>query len=272
MQIRLTKAHIRAYSGGLAFILLIACLVVALYYFPVTYGDWWAYFRPAALSLANPYQVRGVLNPPWTFVLLHPLAVLPGRWGGVGIAFLSIVAVALLLRSPAKLVAVSASAPFIFVMVLGQLDALVLYGLMLPSSLGPLLILAKPQGAVLTVLTRINRRSLLVLGVVLVISMLVWGFWPAQMLRSGLVPDELRNASFFPFSLPLVPVLLYFGIKRRSDAFLCWATLCASPFFQMHSVLPAIACTIRETNDWRIWALLPILSWLVYAWHVGWVI
>jgi len=76
----LTKPRFRAYGLGIAFLFLLASLVVALYYFPVTYGDWWDFFRPAALSLPNPYQVKGVLNPPWTFVLLYPLALLPGRW------------------------------------------------------------------------------------------------------------------------------------------------------------------------------------------------
>lgn len=272
MWTRLIKPRFQAYGRGVAFFFLLACLVIALYYFPVTYGDWWDFFRPAALSLANPYQVSGVLNPPWTFVLLYPLALLPGRWGGVGIALLSIIAITLYLRSPAKLLAMSASAPFIFVIVLAQLDALVLYGLMLPASLGPLLILIKPQSALLTVLNRISRHSLVVLAGAFMISILVWGFWPAEMLRAGLVPDELRNASFFPYSLPLAPILLFHGIRKKSDALLCWATLCALPFFQTHSLLPAIASTIRETDDWRIWTVLTILSWLVYALHVGWVI
>ncbi len=262
MAILLTKPRILAYSRGIASFFLLGCLVVALYYFPVSYGDWRFFFRPAALSLTNPYQVKGILNPPWTFVLLYPLALLPERWGGVAIALLSIIAIAIFLRSPAKLLAMSASAPFIFVIVLAQLDALVLYGLMLPASLGPLL----------TVLNRISRHSLIIFAGVFMISILVWGFWPAQMLRAGLVPDELRNASFFPYSLPLAPILIFFGIRQKSDACLCWATLCVSPFFQMHSMLPAIACTIQETKDWRIWALLSILSWLMYAGHVGWVI
>lgn len=272
MSTQLAKPGLPSLYRTIAGFFLVGCLAVALYYFPVTYGDWWAYFRPAALSLSDPYRVRGVLNPPWIFPFLYPLALLPGRWGGVGIALLSMSAIVLYLKSPAKLLAMSASAPFVFVIVLGQLDALVLYGLMLPASLGPLLILVKPQDALLTLLNRINRRSLIVFLGVFILSMLVWRFWPAEMLRAGLVPDELRNASFFPYSLPLAPVLLYYGIKKKSDAFLCWATLCASPFFQTHSVLPAIACTIHETSDWKVWALLAILSWVVYAVHVGWVI
>jgi hypothetical protein len=272
MSIQLTKPRLPVIYRQIASFLILGCLAVALYFFPVTYGDWWRFFRPATLSLRDPYQVPGVLNPPWIFPLLYPLALLPGRWGGVGIALLSMLAIVLYLKSPFKLLAMAASAPFVFVIVLGQLDALVLFGLMLPAAIGPLLILVKPQSAILTILNRISRHSLLVLLGALIVSMLVWGFWPAEMLRAGLVPDQLRNASFFPYSLPLAPVFLYYGIKKKSDAFLCWATLCASPFFQTHSALPAVACTIRETSDWRIWSLLAFLSWLVYAVHVGWVI
>jgi hypothetical protein len=272
MAIWLTKPRFAAYGRGIASSFLLASLVAVLWHLPVTYGDWWGFFRPAALSLGHPYQVSRVFNPPWAFVLLYPLAVLPGRWGGVAIALLSIVAIALYLRSPVRVLAASASAPFIFVIVLAQLDALALYGLMLPASLGPLLILIKPQGSLLAVLKRINRHSLLILACVLLTSFLVWGFWPTEMLRAGLVPDELRNATFLPYSLPLTPVLLFYGLRKRSDALLCWATLCISPYFQTHSLLPAVAATIRETKDWRIWAAVTVLSWLVYAAHVGWVI
>lgn len=59
----LTKPRFLADRRGIGFVLLLGCLVVALYYFPVTYGDWWGFFRPAALSLPNPYQVKGILNP-----------------------------------------------------------------------------------------------------------------------------------------------------------------------------------------------------------------
>ncbi len=86
--------------GASLALLILAALYVGLHFLPVTYIDWLTFFRPAARSLADPYQIPGILNPPWTFVLLYPLAQLPGRWGGEAIAFLSIHAVALYDRSP----------------------------------------------------------------------------------------------------------------------------------------------------------------------------
>lgn len=264
---RYLRMSIQASTG----LLLVAFVYFLLVKMPVSYGDWIRFFRPASLAVANPYSVEGILNPPWTFALLNPLARLPERWGGAGLALLSSAAIVLYARSPWKVLAISLSAPFLFVLILGQLDALILYGLMLPAAFGSVLILIKPQSAALTMLKRLDRKTLFALGMALLISFLVWGFWPLQMFRFGIEPDSLRNASLFPYSLPLAPVLVYFGIRRKSDALLCWATLCAVPFFQTHSILPAIAVSVRESSDWKLWLALPILSWLYYALYLGWV-
>jgi len=261
-----------AYSLRLVIsVLMIAMVYIAFVYMPVTYGDWYKFFKPASLAISDPYEINGVLNPPWAFVLLYPLAQLPGRLSGAGLALLSIIAVVMYARSPWKALAICASAPFVFVIVLGQLDALILFGFILPESISSLLILVKPQGAFLTILNRLNIKSLVVLAVSVILSLGVWNLWPIKVLRYGLIPDVLRNASLFPYSLPIAFILAYYGVRRRSDALLCWATLCAVPFFQTHSILPAIATSIHEVKDWRIWLLLPILSWFYYAFYVGWV-
>jgi hypothetical protein len=123
----------------------------------------------------------------------------------------------------------------------------------------------------LTILNRVNRQSLIVLTLIIFGSLIIWGFWPLRMLRYGLVPDVPRNASLFPYSALLAPILIYYGKKRNSDALLCWATLCVIPFFQTHSMCPAIAATIRESNDWRVWILVSVLSWIYYSVVVGWI-
>ena len=245
--------------------LMVAAAYVAFVYLPVAYGDWYRFFRPASLAVLDPYRIRGILNPPWAFAILFPLAQLPGRLSGAGLALLSAIAVIMYVRCPWRTLATFVSAPFILVIVLGQLDALVLYGLMLPASIGSLVILIKPQGVILTLLKRISLRSFIVIAATVLSSLVIWGFWPAKMLRYGLVPDTLRNASLFPYSLPLAPILAYYGVRRKSDALLCWATLCAVPFFQTHSMLPAIAASVREIDDWRVWLLLPVLSWLYWG-------
>ena len=78
-------------SKPLKFILLIPIYVLVLWmpirYIPeVYYVDWISGFRPATwdiLSLRTPYEGHGVYNPPWTFILLIPLALLPATVGAI---------------------------------------------------------------------------------------------------------------------------------------------------------------------------------------------
>jgi hypothetical protein len=78
-------------SVGLALlsaVVLCSAIVVALLIFahlPVTYMDWIESFRPAAMEWQAPYR-PGIYNPPWLYIILHPIAWLEPRLGaGVGI-------------------------------------------------------------------------------------------------------------------------------------------------------------------------------------------
>ncbi len=177
---------------------------------------------------------------------------------------ISVIGIALYTRSPWKTLAAVASAPFIMLLIVGQLDALILYGFMIPAGLGWPIILIKPQAAFMTVLRRINRWSLLGVALTIIISVLIWGFWWQNSLPSSWTPDTLHNISLFPYTLVPGMALTYFGLRKDSDALLCLASLCISPFFQIHSVLPAVAAIIRETDDWRIWGAVAIGSWAFF--------
>ena len=64
-------------------ILIVSALVTAP--FIVSGIDWVTNLRPATLAflrLQNPYLVHGTFNPPWLFILLAPLAILPEAIGG----------------------------------------------------------------------------------------------------------------------------------------------------------------------------------------------
>lgn len=240
----------------------IGLLWAVLLVLPVTYADWFNYFGPAARRWFDPYSIHGVLNPPWTFLLLAPLGQLPGSAGPAALQLIIIGAIMLYVRSPLKLLAVVSSVPFVFDLVVGQLDGLAIVGLLIPSGLGLPLLLIKPQAAALTALTRLNKWSLLSLGLVGAASILIWGFWWWQIDPHGYNPDPSRNLSLFPYPLPLAAALAWWGVKRKSDALLCAATLCLSPFFQIHSMLPLAAATARDLPARWVW-LLPVMSWLL---------
>lgn len=235
---------------------------------PVTYNDWMTYFKPASLNWLSPYDIRGVYNPPWTFLILYPFAALSAPWGAAGLILISVIGIALYTRSPWKTMAVTTSAPFLLLLVVGQLDGLILYGLMAPYGLGLPIILIKPQGVFMTILRRINRWSLLVITLTVVISVLIWGFWWQNNLLTG-IPDRPHNVSLFPYTIIPGVVVAYLGLKRDSDAFLCLASLCFSPFFQTHSILPTVAAIIRETDDWRYWGAVVVGSWVYYLLEFG---
>jgi hypothetical protein len=249
---------------GIKAIFVVAAIGMAWLVFthlPVSSVDWVGNFRPAALQWQDPYYRPGLIfNPPWLFPLLYPLAVLP-RSAGIGmLIMLSVLAIGLYVKSPIKLLFVMASVSMATVIALGQLDALLLYGLMIPSGLGIPLLLLKPQGVFLAILPRLNRWSVLFTLLVFVVSVLIWGDWWTNVFAHR--PNPKANMSLFPYTIPLGILLAYFGLKRKSDALLCSASLCFAPYFMAQSMLPAIAATIRETNNWRWWTVTVVGTWL----------
>lgn len=228
---------------------------------PVTYQDWMRYLRPAALNWRSPYQ-GSIFNPPWLFLILHPLALLPPRVGAGLLMFLSMVVVAVYVGSPRKTLVVACSAPMVALLTLGQVDALALLGLMIPHGLGLPVLLMKPQGVFLATVKRINGRSLVFTLVIIIASVMVWGFWWQDIRGLGSPIKALHNVSVFPYSVVVGSMLLYVGLKRNSDALLCLASLCFSPYFMITSMLPAVAATVRETDDKCWWAIAVLGSWL----------
>ena len=62
-------------------------LILLWFLFPEEYYVDWVYaFRPAVWELLSghtPYTIPGVYNPPWTFILLIPLALVPPKLGAI---------------------------------------------------------------------------------------------------------------------------------------------------------------------------------------------
>ncbi len=259
----MTTAHPKKFaSTALAGFLMLA-LWGLFAFLPVTYKDWVDAFRPAALHWQNPYFSPGLIfNPPWLFPFLHPIALLPARFGAGLLMFLSLLVVALYVRSPKKLLVVVIAAPMSTLFTLGQLDALLLVGLMLPGWASVPFLLAKPQGVFLTLLnrTRRNRQTAIAIVAVLLLSMFVWGFWWQNII--GFAPNQTVNLSLFPYSLIVTLPLLYLGWKNESDGFLALASLSVMPYFMITSALPAIAALVKETDNWRWWVLIVVASWI----------
>jgi hypothetical protein len=259
----------RAKFGSIGFALISAgvvfsAILLALYLFatlPVTYMDWMEFLRPAAVEWWAPFR-PGVFNPPWLFVLLHPLTWLDPRLGAGLLLVISLVIVGAYMRSAKKALIVACSAPMIVMITLGQIDALILLGLVIPSEIGLLWLLMKPQGVYLAALRRMNLRSLTIVALIFVLSLLLWGFWWQDIAPLRSLFNGSHNASFFPYTIPLGIIPLYVGLKRKSDALLCMASLCFCPYFMITSTLPAVAAVVQETEDQKVWFVTVLGSWV----------
>lgn len=255
------KKILVAKAGLVAGLFLVAWYLFA--HLPVTYQDWVVAFRPAALHWTDPYyEGWRIFNPPWMFPFLYPVALMPPAVGGGLLMLISVIAVAWYVRSPVKTIFVICSISMMGLMTLGQLDAFLLFGLMLPRGFGIPILLLKPQGVFLTILPRLNRWSVLFTASVVGLSALVWGFWWIHIW--GNQPNVNVNISLFPYSVVPGLILAFYGLKRKSDALLCVASLCIAPYFMAHSMLPAVASLIKETDDWRWWAATVVGSWAYF--------
>lgn len=123
-----------------------AVLVIALVFSAVIPPgvDWSRHLRPATRAffhLENPYQAAAVFNPPWTFLLLTPFALLPEQVGGAILFWMAFATWAYFSwrfshGSLAAILAVVTAPMVVNGLLVGNLDFLVVWGLMLPAELG----------------------------------------------------------------------------------------------------------------------------------------
>ena len=255
-----------ALANFLGFIVVVASILIVLsllIFLPVTYKDWVVSFRPSALTWQNPYHGL-TFNPPWLFLFLNPIAALPPRVGAGTLMLISFVIIALYVRSPVKTFFVALSAPMIVLLTLGNIDGLVILGLLVPYWMSLPFLMIKPQGVFLTAIKRLGFWSICFAVFFLFISVFVWGFWWQDISSLNTPVNAEYNLSAFPYSV--VPGLLLFvlGLRKKSDAYLCFASLCFSPYFMITSLLPAVAASLRETRDKRIWFGIVMGTWVYY--------
>lgn len=221
--------------------------------------DWRQFYQPGALN-ATPYELRKVVAPPWTYWTLWPVAVLGDNLSLGVLALATMLICMLYMRDWPKFAVLCLSIPFQATLVLGQVDALSLIGLMAPAGLSLLFLTMKPQGAILAMLNkRATGASLLAIACVFVVSLAAHGWWPAVLLEPM---GWDSNWSLWPWSLPVGLALLWWQGKRGfdSDAALCLASLCVAPYFCVTSLLPVTAAAIKEL-DLPCAAAFAVLPW-----------
>lgn len=198
--------------------------------------DWWRHFHPAVLEAfrgGNPYEVSGFYSPPWLLLILSPLAILPIKvstplifilntagytWVAYKLGVNKYLILPLFFFSGALTNALK-----------GNIDGILLLGLLMPSWLGSLFLMTKPQigvpillCVVLTVLfSKTSKREKIqylfvmlapLLGLTL-LSFALYGNWYTH--ASEVIGRSWNAAVLWPYGFPLGIVLIWQSVARR---------------------------------------------------------
>lgn len=248
--------------------------------------DWVTILRPATLSFLhfeNPYNIDGVFNPPWLFVFLAPLALLPPDIGGVILLWLNlitwtVIAMKLGDGSLVKLIAILTFPIVINGLLARNVDFLVMWGLLLPAETAVFFLAIKPQVGGVAILYIALRayteggwirlvRIFALPSLLTILSFIAYGLWP---LNAGNAINLIWNASPLKIlgwpSVIIGIILCFLSIRQKeSDQGKNFA-MAASPFFSPYvgsqswvAILPAL---IRSNALYAVW--LVVWAWVTY--------
>lgn len=265
------RADVALYGVALGLFAIAGLVVLATAHLPPAV-DWDGTYRPAAqalMRLENPYAaVDGFYNPPWALLPLSPfIAARDAGRGAVFIVSLGVYAL-VAVRMGAKPVPVGlflTSPPVLHSLLNGNLEWLVLLGVVLPPRWGLFLVLLKPQVtgglAVYWVVDawragswRRIARLIWPVTVALLASFALYGLWP---LRARHMPELWWNASLWPLSIPGGVLLLVWATwKREPKAALASSPLLA-PYVLLHAWAGAVVALSGHTRALgAVWMLL----------------
>jgi hypothetical protein len=212
--------------------------------------DWDTYFYPATRLLLqghNPYEQAGFFNPVWALLPLVPFALLGKTAGGMAwFAFSLFTFAYVAYRLGAKPVALAGFllSPFLlYELYFGNIDALALWGLVLPAPVGLFFALMKPQVGVATAAYLAYRTwrdhgwlrtiyTFLPVSAALALSFLVYGNWMGTSVgMSGMG----WNVSGFPWTVPIGIGMLAYAVWRGRIGISAAASPMFSPYLSAGS-------------------------------------
>jgi hypothetical protein len=209
--------------------------------------------------------------PPWTIYVVRVLS-----WPSLVSLTLASFALAAFLRSshPLSMALAFLTLPLLWTVFLGQVDGLVLLGVLGLPFLAPLVLL-KPQVSIFAFAAR--RSYLAALLVVLLLSFLLWGFWPRQVFSVWVVHQEGRyvdDISLGLYGLLIAIPLLW--LSRGDVDMLMLAGSFVSPYLLPYNLIVVMPSIARLSPRSALLACL--LSWLPFSanwlgpwgWFLGW--
>lgn len=219
------------------------------------------------------FFAKGLVSPvwtPWTVVIIRFL----NYSLVVAITLYSIIVRAYRYnKSPYPMALAILSLPTLWVLYLGNLDGIVLLGLLV-LPLGAPLALMKPQLSAFALLA--NKKHIIAGIIWFLISLMIWGLWPLNLL-TVLTPEWkthwIQDITLFPWGLIIAIPLLWFS-RGDQDLLMAAGSFATPHLFPYHFVvlMPALA---RMKIPWMIitWVVswMPLLAnWLgPGAWRFG---
>lgn|GEM_PF-860882 len=209
--------------------------------------DWRHYFSLGQRTYGTSYY------PPWIILVAYM------GWPVLVGLTLSGLALALYQRRSTPIAAVSAclTFPVFWVLFLGQVDGVALFGLTGLPWLIPLATI-KPQVSYLACLA--NKRYFLALIVWLAISIAIWGLWPLDILGIAKFSawQQPHDIHLWPWSLPVVLAMLW--LSRGDVDMLMLAGTFAMPYLHPYHYLLVVPALARMGQGAA--ALTGAISWL----------
>jgi hypothetical protein len=257
----------------------------AIFYFsPLSTGFDWTIIRAAiyrTISGQEIYQIydsTGVFNPPWLFLLITPLGLLPERFGWAAMNAISILSIVLLARRYQldifKVIFLLASPPFLYNLLQGQVDVLILLTVFLPDEWLPLAAAMKPQLLLPLCLRVIHNKKFVWLKATLItaiglgLSFLFFGLWHIRLLQlsQDMSMTHLgHNVLYAIWPLPLIVAvpLILLGLERKDERFYLAAGPLMSSYASTGSFMGILLAAAAALKNWQVAAMV-VTWWLVY--------
>jgi hypothetical protein len=264
-EIKITNRNIPLYLKFLSFIVLTGVYYLLALWIPCNGFFCWDWIYVFSKDLIPGFY------PPWTgpivTVLNYPLLI------GLTMAAVSLAAF-MRAKSLFSLFCVFLCLPVLWVIFLGQLEGLVVLGLIGLPWLAPLALL-KPQVSAFAFLS--NKKYIIALLIVLVLSMVIWGFWPLKMLSVNQFYAEGRYPQDISFGLwGFLPGLVLIWFSRGDMDMLMLAGSVMTFHLIPYNLLPVVPAVARLSK--RSAGLAVLLSWTTFSsnwigpigWWFGW--
>jgi hypothetical protein len=223
----------------------------------------------AFLTGRDPYSSTQLFaSPPWSLFVLTPFFWVPPQLAMI-FPLLALFYLSVRQKKKYLLPIVGLSFPFIACSVYGNVDWIVMIGVVIGGPFGTILDTVKPQAGIFAVVAELAKRNtnesrlklLLPLAVLVLLTVPLLASWWHWMFIIGDMNDGIRNFSLFPFTIPLGLAGLYLTWRRKDPLWGVVASLSFSPYFYIHSLLPLLF--LLADRNWKWGLAASLFTWAI---------